>query len=131
MNTNIEDLMSMLDSKDNSAAYKSLQELEKISDETDELYKYTDKFTKMIKSDKYVIRVRGFRLFCRQAKWDKDNKIDVGIDESLSILQDEKPTAVRQALVALSEIIKYKPSLNETIKKVVESVNCSKYKESM
>ena len=34
------------------------------------------KFADMIKSDKYVLRVRGFRLFCRQARWDKDYVLD-------------------------------------------------------
>lgn len=131
MENNIDELLPKLNDKDSSAAYKALQELEKISDETGMLYEYTDKFAAMVKSDKYVIRVMGFRLFCKQAKWDKDNKIDAIIIESLSILQDENPTAVRQALAALPDIIKYKPDLHETIKKAVESINYKRYKESM
>ena len=85
----------------------------------------------MIKSDKYVLRVRGFRLFCRQARWDKDYILDENIDEALLILKDEKPTAVRQALAALAEIVAYKPELRETVKEAVSDLNYMKYKETM
>ena len=39
------------------------------------------------------------------------------IDEALLILKDEKPTAVRQALAALAEIVTYKPELRENGKR--------------
>ena len=91
-------LIGILEEKDTSEAYRALQELEHISDETGLTYHFTDKFMEMISSDKYVIRVRGFRLFCRQAKWDADFILDENIDAALHILKDEKPTAVRQDL---------------------------------
>ena len=127
----MEKLISILKEKDTSAAYKALQELERISDETGALYGHTAEFADMIKSDKYVFRVRGFRLFCRQARWDKDYILDENIDEALLILKDEKPTAVRQALAALAEIVAYKPELRETVKEAVSYLNYLKYKETM
>lgn len=94
-----------------------MQELERISDETGALYGHTAEFADMIKSDKYVLRVRGFRLFCRQARWDKDYVLDENIDEALLILKDEKPTAVRQALAALAEIVAYKTGIKRNGKR--------------
>ena len=49
----------------------------------------------------------------------------------LTILQDEKPTAVRQALAALQEVVRYKPALWEPISKAVGSVDVYRYKDSM
>lgn len=129
--SDIESLVGMLEDKDTSAAYKALQELEWISDETGLVYIYTEKFVNMIKSDKYVIRVRGFRLLCKQAKWDSDNILDENIDTALHILNDGKPTAVRQALAALSDVVRYKPDLRETVKKAVSEINYLRYKDTM
>lgn len=72
-------------------------------------------FLEMIDSNKYVIRVRGFRLLCKQAKWDSENKINEKIDKILSKLDDEKPTAVRLKLKAVHDVIIYKKDLNEKI----------------
>lgn len=127
----IESLIGMLEEKDTSAAYKALQELEQISDETGLLYIYTEKFVNMISSDKYVIRVRGFRLFCKQAKWDRNYILDENIDTVLNILNDEKPTAVRQALAALPDVVRHKPDLRETVKKAVSDICYLRYKDTM
>lgn len=124
-------LVSMLEDKDTPAAYKALQRLEQISDETGLTYVYIVKFVNMINSDKYVIRVRGFRLFCKQAKWDTDNILDENIDDVLKILHDEKPTAVRQALAALSDVVRYKPELREIVKEAVSGINYLRYKNTM
>lgn len=129
--SDVESLIEMLEIKDTSAAYRALQELEQISDETGLIYRYTEKFVNMTSSDKYAIRVRGFRLFCKQARWDKDHILDENIDAALNILKDEKPTAVRQALAALPEIITYKPDLREIVKRAVSAINYLRYQETM
>lgn len=97
---NIESIISLLEAKDPPQAYEALKKLEQLSDESDVLYPYIDKFIEMSGSVKYVLKVRGFRLLRRQAKWDKLNKIDKNIDRVLCILDDGKPTAVRQAMTA-------------------------------
>ena len=127
----IEYMVEMLDSKDTSEAFKALQELEKISDDSDAIYPYMAKFIEMIKSDKYVIRVRGFRLFCKQAKWDDKNIIDKNMESALNILYDEKPTAVRQSLAALLDLIPYKKNLLEIIKSKVDDIDPYMYKDTM
>lgn len=124
-------MLSMLEDRDTSQAFTALKELELLSEASDILYTYIDKFIQMISSDKYVLRVRGFRLFCKQAKWDAYCKIDKSIKVALNILEDEKPTAVRQALAALHDLVRHKPQLACYVKERVVSIDCLRYKDTM
>ena len=124
-------MIKALYSKDTSEAYKILLELEKISEKENFLYNYFDEFSQMIDNEKYVIRVRGYRLLCKQAKWDKENKIDNIIDKILREIEDEKPTAVRMKLKSLEDIVLNKKELNGKIKKKILKMDCSKYKDTM
>lgn len=127
MNINIDKLYE----KDTSEIYKYLQELERLSDESSLLYPYIDKLMEMVSDERYVVRVRGFRLVCKQAKWDKDNKINDHFKEILDILHDEKPTAVRQALAALKDIVLYKSELHEELKEQLSNINYMGYRDTM
>lgn len=124
-------MVSKLHSKDTSQAFEVLKELEKASDNSNLLYPYIYKFMEMIYSEKYVIRVRGFRLFCKQARWDIDNIINKNINDVLIILDDDKPTAVRQALAALQDVVTYKKELIDIIKDGVLAIDCYRYKDTM
>lgn len=124
-------LLHLLEDKDNSVAFKALQELETLSDTDDALYPHINKFISMIASEKYVIRVRGFRLLCKQAKWDRDNVIDRNLDSALNILGDGKPTAVRQALAALPELVLHKRELRGQIKQRLLEIDFMRYRDSM
>ena len=92
-------LLSMMEGKDTSKGFEALKELETISESTNALYLYMDKFIDMVKSEKYVIRVRGFRLFCKQARWDVDNVINQNIEEVLSILNDDNIINIRKLCI--------------------------------
>lgn len=127
----IRDKIRRLYEKDTKDAYANLQELEAISECKDILYAYLDEFISMLKSEKYVVRVRGFRLLCKQAKWDGGNKIDEAIEDILAAVHDEKPTAVRQALQYLEYIVPYKKGLNDRIKEAALSIDCSVLKDTM
>ena len=85
----------------------------------------------MIGSKKYVLRVRGFRLLCKQAKWDTENKIDREIESILREVDDKKPTAVRQKLKALEEIVRYKKALHSKIRDKVLSLDYLRFKDTM
>lgn len=122
---------SLLEDKDTSQAFEALKELEKLSDTSDVLYTYLDKFTEMIDSEKYVIRCRGFRLYCKQARWDYKNKIDASIIRALVILNDDKPTAVRQALASLHDVVHHKKELIEIIREKVTQIDYLRYKDTM
>jgi hypothetical protein len=123
--------IAMLYDKDSSAAYKSLQELEMISNTEDTLYPYFDEFLDMLGNGKYLIRVRGFRLLCKQAKWDTENKIDREIDTVLQAVDDEKPTAVRQKLKAMEDVARYKKALRGKIKNKALSIHDLPFKDTM
>lgn len=131
MDGKILNLLSLMEDKDNSVAYKALLELEEIAENFDVLYFNTDYFAQMVTSEKYAIKIRGFRLFCKQAKWDKDNVIDKRLNETLSVLEDDRPTVVRQALTALHDVVMYKPSLRNTIKASALNIDYFRYKDTM
>jgi len=120
--------LAQLYDKDTRTAYANLQALEFLSEKENTLYPYLETFLAMAGNEKYVIRVRGIRLLCKQARWDADNKIDPAIEVILqAALHDEKPTAVRQALKALEEVVLHKPQLRGRIKERLLAADCSAY----
>ncbi|MCI6568868.1 MAG: hypothetical protein MSF32_08200 [Dysosmobacter sp.] len=127
----LELLLSALTAKDTKCAYGTLLELERLSDESDCLYPYTERFADMTEDRAYAVRCRGFRLFCRQARWDDGGVIDRCLDRALAILEDEKPTAVRQALAALLELVPYKRALWPVIRARVEAMDLNRYRDTM
>ncbi len=124
-------MLSLLQSKDTKQAYGTLLELERISGASDELYPYTAHFADMVNSDRYAVRVRGFRLFCKQARWDTEHVLDRHMADALVILNDEKPTAVRQALAALGDVVPYKRKLWDMIRERARDIDCSRYPDTM
>lgn len=106
-----------------------MKELETVTIDSDELYSYFDYVLEMINHKNSFIRVRGFRLICYLAKWDKDNKINDNIDSILKELEDLNGTAVRQCLGNLNLILLEKPELSEIIENRISNLDVSKYKE--
>ena len=127
----IEQRMQLLWGEDEKEAYEQLLELEKISETSEEVYSYFDDFIEMLKNEKSYIRIRGFRLICKNAKWDEENRINRQIGKILEELEDEKPTAVRQCLQAIKELIENKKECNDLIKEKLLKINYARYKESM
>ena len=124
-------LLSVLTAKDTKQGYGALLELERLSEESDDLYPYTERFAEMVSDRAWAVRCRSFRLFCKQARWDEDGVIDRCLDRALAILEDEKPTAVRQALAALLDVVPYKRELWPVIRGQVEAMDPARYKDSM
>ena len=77
------------------------------------------------------MRVRGFRLICKQAKWDTNNKINDNIQKMLNDLNNLKPTEVRQDLKYINEMILYKPKLKNIIQKNLKEFDFTKFKDTM
>lgn len=120
-----------LQNKKDTEAYKLQLLLEKESAESNKYYSYFDEFVKLMNSKSSFIRIRGFRLICSQAQWDKENKIESNLNVILKMLDDEKPIAVRQSLAALHTLILYKPDLCSVIESKLGTLNLAKYKDSM
>ena len=127
----IETMLSMQSGKATKENYAALVELEQCSEQSNVLYPYIGMFLEMIGSEKYEIRVRGFRLLCKQARWDTEHMIDENLDAVLTILKDEKPTVVRQALAALHGVLPYKKELHGVIRAHILEINCFQYKDTM
>lgn len=127
----IDDRIKLLYDKNQNEAYKELQMLEVICDNSDECYMYFEEFLDMLRSESFYIKVRGIRLICKLAKWDHDNKIDNSINEILTVLDDKRPIAVRQSLSALEELVENKKGLRKVIKEKLENLDTKKYKDSM
>ena len=125
------DIIAGLQNKKDTEAHQLLLKLEAQSADSDELYGYFDEFLELMKSKSSFVRTRGFRLACAQAKWDVDEKIEKNLDRLLSMLNDQKPTAVRQCLAALHIVVLYKPNLAERIGGNLDTIDLSKYKDSM
>lgn len=128
---NYEQKIDLLNSRDIDEAYKILLEFEDISEKENSLYPYFDLFLNMIESPYYVIKLRGYRLACKQAKWDTKNKINSNIDFLLKEIEDQKATAVRQKIKALTDIVKYKTELHSSIKKYLQNYDVSIHQETM
>ena len=124
-------LLSTLTAKDTKQAYGAFLELERLSEETDDLYPFTERFAEIVSDRAWAVRCRGFRLFCKQARWDDTGVIDRHLDRVLEILEDEKPTAVRQALAALLDVVPYKRELWPVVRERVEAMDLNRYKDSM
>lgn len=127
----LKERIEMLYAKDSSEAYTNLKQLSLLSESENILYCYFNDFFNMLTNDKYGIRIRGFVLLCKQAKWDKENKIDKVIDNVLAAIDDEKPTAVRMKLQAMQDIIDFKPELHDVIKTKLISIDPLLFKETM
>ena len=105
MSVNIAETFELLFDKNNSVAYKALQELQKESEKTDCIYPYMDRLSDMLDSDNSYIRTRGLTLLAYNAKWDKDYKIDEIIDKlGLHVCNE----TVRKAVIKLGYSYKKK-----------------------
>ena len=127
----LELLLSMLTAKDTKQGYGAFLELEHLSEESDDLYPYPERFAEMVSDRAWAVRCRGFRLFCKQARWDDDGVIDRCLERAMAILEDEKPTAVRLALAALLDVVPYKRELWPVIRGRLETMDLNRYKDSM
>lgn len=125
------DMITLLKSKNNTAAYQFLLRLEQESKKSDSLYGCLDDFLTLLRHESSLVRIRGFRLICAQAQWDKDGWIKEHLEELLSMLDDEKSTAVRQCLASLHSAVTYQPELLSEIEKKLDEIDLLQYKESM
>ena len=116
--------LELLVCSDNKTAYNTLKELIKISEKSDALYSYFDKFVEMMNNkDNSYIRTRGLRLIAYNAKWDTENKVNFIIEQWLAHMEDEKPITARQCIKDTVIIAKYKPELIDMILESLGKIN--------
>jgi len=131
MAVNVEEIFELLFDKENTVAYRALQDLQRESEETDCVYAYMDRLSDMLENDNSYIRTRGLTLLAYNARWDRDNKIDEIIDGYLKHITDVKPITARQCIKMLPMIAKDKPELRNDICSALERADISFYDDSM
>ena len=125
------DILSGLQSKNSDEAYRLLLLLEEESERSDELYSSLNLFLPLLKDKSSLVRTRGFRLICAQARWDREGWLERHLDELLAELDDGKATAVRQCLAALHPVVPFQPELRPRIREKLDRLDLSKYTDSM
>ena len=131
MDIEIERLLTLLESPNNSQAYEALKALKEISDRGNCLYPYMNKFIAMIDNNNSYIRTRGLTLIAYNAKWDTDDQINKIIGTYLEHITDEKPIYARQCIKLLPLIAKAKPVLISEIISALRNANVAQYADSM
>lgn len=131
MQMDIENQIDMLTCLDNKQAYKALKEVLVISQKSNVIYPYFDRFVEMMNNkDNSYIRTRGLRLIAYNAKWDTQNQVNRIIESYLKHIEDDKPITARQCIKDTVIIAKYKPELVDTILNALATTN-KIYDESM
>lgn len=126
-----EEIFNIFYGKETWDIWRKFQEIESRIDESKLLYEFFDDIKKMLLDEKSYIKMRGFRIICKLSKWDNDNKINNIIDILLQVLDDEKPTIVRQCLSSLNNLLLYKIDLSEKVENKLKKLDLSKYKDTM
>lgn len=127
----VPEAINRLTCPDNKTAYAALQALEAWSEESDLVYAYLDRFTAMLESTNSYVRNRGLLLLGKNARWDREGKLDAVLDRMLEYLADPKPITVRQCLKALDGLVQGRPDLAFRVQARLEAVDCTRYPESM
>lgn len=126
-----EEILNILYGKEKWDVWEEFQKIENSIDDSKEIYDYYDEIKNMLLNQTSHVRLRGFRIICKLSKWDKQNKINEDINLMLSILDDDKPTIVRQCLSALPSLLDNKKELSNVVKNKIKSISLEKYKDSM
>lgn len=124
-------LLAALTDKDDRIAYAAAQEILSASETSDEFSPYLDEFAARLKDRSSFVRTRAFLLCCGLSKWDRESRIREILPQMLALLQDPKPTVVRQCLSALPGVSAAQPELRSRIRREVESIDLSGYRDSM
>lgn len=127
----MEEILRKLIDKDDKAAYEFAKLIGSESAESDKYLDMIPIFAEMLKDKSSFVRARGFMLICNQARWANEGQIDAVFDQMLSLLNDSRPTVVRQCLAALHEVALFRPEMTGQIEKAVSEIDFDKYKDSM
>lgn len=112
-------------------SHAALQELEHLSQESAQVYPYFDRLFSMLDNPNSFVRTRGLSLIAKNAKWDKEGKLDQDLDRYLVHILDEKPITARQCIQRLSDIIAARPDFALKIRIALEHADFSHYPSSM
>lgn len=133
---NREEIVEVLNGKDTKENYVKAKALLLTCAESNQYYGFFDEYLASLKVPKASTRLRGFMLIMENAKWDdqnlmNQNLMNQNLEAILTLLEDEKPIIVRQAVQALTPIGSYKKELIPRGLEKLSSLNCLQYSENM
>lgn len=117
------EIIARLRDKDEKAAYEFLKQLGVESAASDKYLGLIPEFAQMLADKNSYVRTRGFGMICNQSRWANDGQIEAVFDEMSALLNNEKPTVVRQCLVALHEVVLNRPELTDKIIDAVSKID--------
>lgn len=129
--SSMEEILRKLQDKNDKAAYEFAKQIGAESIVSDKYSGMILAFAEMLRDKSSYVRTRGFILICNQARWINDGPMEEVFDQMLSMLNDPKPTVVRQCLNVLREVALFQPELSERIENALDELELSKYKDSI
>lgn len=127
----MEEILRKLKDKNDKAAYEFAKQISAESSVSDKYLGSIPSFAEMLQDKSSYVRTRAFILICNQAQWANDGQVEAVFGKMLPLLNDPKPTVVRQCLNALREVVLFRPELSGKIKNALAEMDLSKYKDSM
>ena len=128
---NKKEIIKKLIDKDDKQAYEYAKKIGIESAKTDKYLDMIPDFAEMLQDKNSFIRTRFFILICNQARWANDGQIKDVYKQMEPLLNDSKPTVVRQCLNALREVVLFRPEMRNDIRKTIAKIDLNTYKDSM
>ena len=128
---NKEEIYNKLTDKDDKAAYEYMKLIDVESAKSDKYLKAIPIFVSMLEDKNSYVRTRGFVLICSQARWANDSQIKDVFNKIIPLLNDPKPTVVRQCLKALHELVMFRSEMSDEIIEAINKIDINVYKDSM
>lgn len=126
-----QEVIKRLTNKDDKKAYEYAKKFSVESVKTDKYLDMIYDFACMLQDQNSYTRTRFFILICNQARWANNGQIKNVFKQMIPLLNDPKPTVVRQCLKALNEVVLFRPEMCDDIKKSLSKIDLSIYKDSM
>ena len=128
---NKKEIIQKLTDKDDKQAYEYAKQIGIESAKTNKYVDMIPDFASMLQDNNSFVRTRFFILICNQARWANNKQIEDVYDQMKTLLNDPKPTVVRQCLNALHEVVLFRPEMCDAIIKTLSKIDFSIYKDSM
>ena len=107
----MEEILRKLTDKNDKTAYEFAKQLGVESSESDKYLAMIPSFAELLQDKSSYVRTRAFILICNQARWANNGQLAAVFDQMCLLLNDPKPTVVRQCLSALHEVVLFRPAI--------------------
>ena len=96
----MESIIELITNKNEKTSYENTKQIASESELSDAYFKNIDDFAALLDNSNSYVRTRAFILICSQSRWDKSGKIKSVLPKTFPLLDDPKPTVVRQCISA-------------------------------